>query len=315
MGRALFARVATGEQPADVDHAEVQELLNLGLLREDATGLVPVDPGYVGARLEADLHTAAARMLTRAATVSESLHDLRTAYDRRSTQTAGVMEYLRGSEAINARLGQVLAGTTTEFLVCQPGGERRREVLAETFERDRAMPRRGVQVQTLYHEDARVGTAMQEWVEAMTVEGAEIRTLDEPFKRMFIIDRRVAVIPGDNILTTSAEATAYLVNDSGVANFLAQIFERDWQRATPWGAPAASGEDLTERELYIMRALAAGGTYETISRRLNVSKRTVIAAVSAIKAKWQVETQFELAGAWHVYKSKKGGRPTRSARR
>lgn len=298
--RELFGRMAaTGEQPAADEAGAVNLLINLGLIRQDpAEGFILVDPQYVGARWEGALYTQAAALLEQAATVSEALRDLRHAFDHRNADSAGLIEYHRGSDAINWRLGQVLAGCSGELLVCQPGGPRRPEILQETAGRDLATLSRGVKMHTIYHEHARSGPAMDDWVGSMSAAGAEFRTLDERFERMIIIDRRIAVVPGDDILTTSADAVAYIVNDSGVARFLARQFERDWSRATLWSAPAPEEVALSGRQLAVLRALAAGDSQQQIARRLGVSQRTMAETIAELKDLYGATTLFQLACSW-----------------
>lgn len=294
---SLYTRiVSAAHQPEECDQPAVRQLLNLGLLREVSYGYVAVDPSYVSARWQASFHEQAAAMLTNAAQVGEELSGLSRAYESR-TVDAGLIEYLRGSDTINARLAQVLAGSTEELLFCQPGGVRRPEVLDETSQRDLAAVSRGVKMRTLYHEMARAGENMNPWVEVMTSAGAEIRTLNEPFQRMFIIDRRIAVVPGNTILTTSSEAVAYLVNDPGVAGFLAAQFERDWDRAEQWTGSVRAGA-LTSRQELILRCLAVGDAHMTIARKLGIGQRKQAEAIAELKIHFGVETLFELACAW-----------------
>ncbi|GAA0705638.1 helix-turn-helix transcriptional regulator [Kitasatospora atroaurantiaca] len=298
--RELYARMATtGTQPSDGDEEAVRLLRNLGLIRDDpAQGFVLVDPQYVGARWEASLFSGAAAMLEQASAVSEALRPLRYSFDHRAAETAGLIEYYRGSEAINWRLEQILGGCGSELLVCQPGGPRRPEIIREAVGRDLAALRRGVTMHTLYHEHARTGAAMDDFVDVMTAAGAEIRTLDEHFERMIIIDRRIAVIPGDGILTDSAETVAYVVNDPGVAGFVARKFEQDWKRATPWGDVGNCPARLDGRKVAILRGLAAGESQQQIARRLEIRPRAMAEAIAELKALFDAQTLFELACRW-----------------
>jgi DNA-binding CsgD family transcriptional regulator len=298
--RELYARMAgLGEQPGPDDDASLHLLLSLGLVRQDVSeGYLLVDPQYVGARWEGSFYTSAARMLEQAATVSEALRPLRHAFDNRSSESAGLIEYHRGSEAINWRVGQVLGGCSSELLVCQPGGPRRPEILQETAQRDLETLNRGVAMKTIYHDHARAGASIDDWVKVMTDAGAEIRTLDEKFERMFIIDRRIAVVPGDDILTTSSDAVAYIVNDSGVARFLARQFERDWNRARAWSETAKAEVSLTGRQAAVLRGLAAGDGQQLIARRLKISQRTMADTISELKALYNVTSLFQLACSW-----------------
>ena len=61
------------------------------------------------------------------------------------------------------------------------------------------MLERGITMRTLYQHSARRSSITHKYVAAVTARGAEVRTLDEFFNRMIVIDRRVAVIPdGDS---------------------------------------------------------------------------------------------------------------------
>jgi hypothetical protein len=295
----LFARMAAmAAQPAPGDTDALQELLNLGLLRADPShGYILVDPQYVGARVEGALYSEAATMLKRAASVSDALHGLRRSYDTRAAETAGLIECHRGSEAINWRLGQVLSGCTTELLVCQPGAARRPESIREAAGRDLDALKRGVVMRTLYHDHAHSGAGMDEWVAMMTAAGAEIRTLAEPFERMIVIDRRIVVIPGDQILMDSKETVAYIVNDGGVAGFLARRFHHDWERANGWDERGGD-TPLSRRQVAVLRGLAAGEAQAQIARRLGIAQRTMAETIAELKVTYGVTTLFQLACRW-----------------
>lgn len=294
---ALYRRVAAGEVLDDQDREAANELLSFGLLRRDPDGgVVPVDPHYVGARMASASQAEAARQMARSADVQDAFAALGDAYAARPPGGAGMVEFLRGTSIINVRLGPVLGGCTTELLVRQPGGARRPEALAEVKVRDLETLARDVRMRTIYHEDARAGAAMHGWVAEMTAAGGEYRTLAEPFTRVIIIDRRVAVIPGAD----ETEATAYIVHDSGIASFLAEDFSRDWERAEQWFA--AGGDDsrrqVRARHEVVLRKLAAGHTNQRIAKDLGISARTLADAISELKDVYGAKTLFALGCAW-----------------
>lgn len=302
--RTLYLRLAAGDPSVPTDGPAVEQLLNLGLARLDPASppsVTLVDPRYVGAQWEAAFHAYATAMLEQAAAVPDLLRDLSKAYDQRADDPgAGVLECIRGSEAINSRMGQILASAAEELLVCQPGRARRVELIQEARERDLGTLRRGVTMRTIYHDDVRASAPMHGWVRDMAEAGAETRTLAEAFQRMIIIDRRTAVIPGDSILTDSQSAVAYIVHDRGVAGFLAGAFERDWSRARPWdGKP--QHPKLTDRHLIVLRELEAETSMEAIATQLGVSLRTVNNLIAEIRVAFGVRTPFGMACAWKAY--------------
>jgi sugar-specific transcriptional regulator TrmB len=284
-----YGRVLAGEPVDDVSPEALGRLLNLGLLRDGADGPVPVDPSYVSARWRADL-------LNGVTAIADALRPLAQAYDNRPGRE-GLIEYLQGSDAINARLSQVMGAASSELLFCQPGGVRKPEILEETNDRDLGALRRGVRTRTLYREEARSGENMGKWVKKMQDAGAEFRTLDEGFPRFFVIDRKVAVIPGNDILTTSSRTDAYMVHDPGVAAFLAGQFERDWNRAEPWTRPEPSGP-LTRREIRVLKALEAGASQPAIAKKLDIGERAVAEVIAGLKEHYGVKTLFALGVAW-----------------
>ena len=54
----------------------------------------------------------------------------------------------------------------------------------------------GVTMRTLYQHSARRQVATNKYVAAVTAEGAQVRTLDEFFNRLIVVDRRIAIVPG-----------------------------------------------------------------------------------------------------------------------
>ncbi|MFD0570109.1 LuxR C-terminal-related transcriptional regulator [Kitasatospora gansuensis] len=269
-------------------------------------GYVLVDPQYAGARLEANFFSISALMLEQAASISDAFKPLRATFDSRAADAAGLIEQHRGSEAIGWRMGQILSGCSTEILCCQPGAQRRPEAIQEASTRDLAALRRGVAMRTIYHEQARTGAGMDLWVSTMTAAGADIRTLDAHFERMFIIDRRIAVIPGDHILVDSTDAVAYVVNDPGIAAFLARQFERDWEQSTPWNDPGKAPLALTTRQAAILRGLEAGTSREKLAHQVGISLRTLAVAVSELKDHFGVKSAFELACCWKEWQAAQG---------
>ena len=301
----LFSRLVAGQQPGADDSQALENLLSLGLVREDLPeGFVPVDPASVEARAAADLYREASRALADVAAVADAFRAPRQAYESRPRAEGCAIESLRGSAIINARLGPILAGVKSEILSCQPGRRRNREVRQVAESRDSEALRRGVVMRTLYHESVRGGEGMDRWVADMTALGAQIRTLDEPFSRMIIIDRQVAVIPADTIIETSNEAIAHIIHDTDIADFLARaVFDANWERAEPWGRE----RDISDRGQLILAALARGEAVETIGRRLGLGKTMMAQEIRQLKETYGAKTLPQLM--WkHAMARKPGSR-------
>ncbi len=305
---ALYMRVLNGEQPDTEDDTALEELKNLGLIRFDSDGVaLPVDPAFIEARATAGLYARAGRALEAAAGITERFHGLRAAWLQHPPAAGGGIEYLRGSARINARLAPLLAGASSEVIFCQPGGPRSERARSGSIGRDAAALERGVRLRTLYHESARSGAGMDAWVRELTQLGAEVRTLNEPFSRMFVIDRRIAVIPGDEIMSNSEETIAQIVHDPGLAGHLAQQFERDWNRAETWGQAEVPG-GLSERARLVMAGLSAGDTIPVIAERIGISRQSVDRELAALKEHFGKSTMslFELGCRWTEERAKLG---------
>ena len=88
-------------------------------------------------------------------------------------------------------------------------------------------------MRTIYQHAARRAAATHQYVAAVTPLGAEVRTLDEFFNRLIVVDRRIALIPG----------LSGRPGDPGTVwswTYLVDIFERAWSAAgrSPKGLPA-----------------------------------------------------------------------------
>ena len=290
----LYLRIVSGgQQPDEAELPAAVHLLALGLLRQDPDGLyVAADPTLIGSRLSFGFQAEAVRQVALAAAVAAEFGPLGEAYAARPAGAAGMVEFLEGSAVINARLRPVLDGCTEELLVCQPGGERRKQILDTVKERDLETLGRGVRMRTIYHEDARAGAVMHGWVSEMTAAGAEYRTLAERFQRLIIIDRRVAVISGDT------HERAYIVHDAGLASFLAAIFDRDWERGEPWFGGGEPRGHLDGQREKVLRKLATGVSNKVAAEDLGMGQRTLADLISELKVAYDAPSLFSLGAAW-----------------
>ena len=128
------------------------------------------------------------------------------------------------------------------MLTAQPQAGRDSRYLAMAALRDIVLLERGAKMRTLYQHSARRSSVTHKYVAAVTARGAEVRTLDEFFNRMIVVDRRVAVIPNQEDLSV-----AVAVREPAVVAYLVDVFERSWERARPF----------TNRETSLMKDIAA----------------------------------------------------------
>lgn len=302
--RELYVLLAISEGVAPhPDDTALSELLAFGLItphpdQPDDRYLV-LDPRHAVARRQAQLYKAARDAITAADALPDALHDLAISYrGTERTRVLGAVEYLEGTQAINARVSEVIADARQELLTAQPHGPRPRARLNISHHRDFDAIRRGVSMRTLYRATARADEATAQRTAQMTAAGGHVRTLDEPFARVIIVDRRCVFI--DDPASPPGELHAVLVEDEAVAAFAAAQFDRDWARAATWTGhePTMAEKPLSDLQISICQLLAAGQAQPQIARELDVSHRTVTHQIAQIKEIACVSTIFQLAVWW-----------------
>jgi DNA-binding NarL/FixJ family response regulator len=199
---------------------------------------------------------------------------------------------LVGLDAINSELEVASARCTEEVLTVQPGGGRRAESLAASWEPTRAMLERGVQMRTIYQHSARFHAATRQYVKQVTSHGGAVRSIDACTERMIIFDRKVAFIPA-----RSDRQIALAIYQPAVVEFLVAVFERFWNLATPFSTRNRASEVktlLSDVRMSIIKLLAEGETDDTIARRMGVSVRTCRGHISKIYEEFGARSRCQL---------------------
>ncbi|MFJ4096039.1 LuxR family transcriptional regulator [Kitasatospora sp. NPDC089913] len=300
--RALYLAVI-GENGRIAEDAELlrdcaarDELVGLGLLVPDTDEpgvLVAVDPQQLSESLSASWQRQALDLLTRASALNTDLHDLTAAYHS-PEQAGGTIEYVRGKVLINQRVQQIVSSATEEILAAQPGGPRPSEALAGILERDLVSLRLGITLRTIYHPSTRYHAPTREYVAAITHAGGRVRTLDEPYTRLIVIDRRIAVIPVAEDLNLAA-----FIHDQAVISYLiSEVFERNWSHALDFdGARAVPQQVVSGMRQTIIDLMLEGVNHRVIARRLGISERTLARHLAEMRDEHNVESLFQLGYA------------------
>ncbi len=268
-------------------------LAEMGLISYDSEQdrWAPEDPAGVQSRIVSPLSQEASKLLAESSQWNTVFGNLALSF-RRAPQasTSRAITYLRGP-VINDFLEQLLTECEEELLTAQPETGRRPGVLAQAALRDIATVERGVKMRTLYQHSARRSSATHTYVAAVTAQGAEVRTLDEFFNRMIVVDRRVAVIPHQD-----QSLVAVIVREPAVVEYLADVFERSWARARPFTNRETSlmKDIASEQRAMTMRMLIEGHADPVSAKRLGVSPRTYAGYVADLKAEYEAETRFQL---------------------
>jgi sugar-specific transcriptional regulator TrmB len=273
-------------------HAAFELLVDVGLISRSEDGLTwrAVDPAAVQAQVVAPLGQQGAELIAESAHWAQAFSTLSHAWRRSPSAVGGPFTEIRGA-TIRTFLDSMVADAQEELLTAQPQDRRGVKQLDEARVRTIAALDRGVRMRTLYQHAARRGTATRKYVAAVTAAGAEVRTLDEFFNRLIVVDRRVAIIPSHEGLTA-----AMVISEPSTVGYLVDMFERHWERARPFTSSETSlmRDIAAEQRAMTIRMLLEGRADPAGAKRLGVSPRTYAAYVADLKTEFEVETRFQL---------------------
>ncbi|MFE2106696.1 LuxR C-terminal-related transcriptional regulator [Kitasatospora sp. NPDC059463] len=285
-------RIRIADVP-DPDQDAVRQLVSIGLLMTNPMDAcyTAVSPRSVSDRLGAELRSEATRLLVRAENLPGALDALTRAYDAmpRPPERSGGAVYIEGHIHIRHRISQLVSDCRTEVLTAQPG-HRPPDALKIAIQQDVKLLQRGCSLRTLYQPVAISEPAALAYAEEVTRRGSLIRILDEPFQRLMIFDRSVAVISASD-----DHSTAAFISDPAAIAFIVNAFERDWSRAdaTDWSAVLSQGPAHNAPDR-VGRLLARGLTQRAVATRLGLSERTVAAHISRLRDRYGAQTLFQL---------------------
>jgi hypothetical protein len=268
-------------------------LVRLNLVTLDRADKVwhAVDPSTVQAQVVTPMGTQGAELLSESAQWARAFAGLSQSWRRSAPSLRGPFTEIRGPEAIGAFLVSSVADAEEELLTAQPQGLRNGATLDAAARRDKAALERGVRMRILYQHSARRSSITHKYVAAVSALGAEVRTLDEFFNRIIVIDRRVAVIPG-----AAGPATALVIREPNLLAYLVDMFERTWERGRPFtNRGSAHQRDIAhEQRQMTIRMLIEGHADPASAKRLGVSPRTYAGYIADLKDEFEAETRFQL---------------------
>ena len=275
-------------------HEAFRLLVEVGLVNKSDDGVHwrAVDPAAVQAQVVAPLGQQGAELIAESAHWAQAFSTLSHAWRRSPSAVGGPFAEIRGLDTIGNFLGSLVSDAEIELLTAQPQDLRGvKQLGAEVGARDIAALKRGVKMRTLYQHAARRGADTRKYVAAVTAAGAEVRTLDEFFNRLIVVDRRVAIIPSHE-----GGHTAMVISDRSMVGYLVDMFERHWERARPFTSSETSlmRDIATEQRAMTIRMLLEGRADPVGAKRLGVSPRTYAAYVADLKSEFEVETRFQL---------------------
>jgi sugar-specific transcriptional regulator TrmB len=307
--RALFETVATPlyeetalsgglkqDDPRIAEDGPLREaldlLVSLNLLVHDQDNAVyvPVDPSTVQSHVVGPMSQRGAELLSESSDWARAFSGLSQAWRRSPTAVRGPITEFHG-RAIQTFINGAVAEAEKELLTAQPQTGRERASLKAAAARDKSAIDRGVKMRTLYQHSARRHGLTREYVSEVSAHGAEVRTLDEFFNRMIVIDRRLAIIPGP-----AGTTEAIAVQEPALVAYLVDVFERAWERARPFTSTERSmmNDIAREQRAMTIRMLIEGHSDPVSAKRLGVSARTFAGYVADLKSEYDAETRFQL---------------------
>jgi sugar-specific transcriptional regulator TrmB len=274
-------------------HVAFGLLADVGLVAKSHDGSTwrAVDPAAVQARVVAPLGQQGAELIAESAHWAQTFSALSQTWRRSPSAVGAPFAEIRGLPSINSYLTALAGDARDELLTAQPQYRHGIKRLSQVAVHEIEALKRGVRVRTLYQHGARRGADTRRYVAAVTAAGAEVRTLDEFFNRLIVVDRRIAVIP-------SHEGTdaAMVLSEPSTVSYLVDMFERHWERARPFTSSETTlmRDIAAEQRAMIIRMLLEGRADPAGAKRLGVSPRTYAAYVADLKSEFEVETRFQL---------------------
>jgi len=264
--------------------------LNLVVRDQTTKRFTAVDPATAASQVVTPLSQQGAQLLNESSEWARAFAGLAQAWRRSPGAVSGPITELR-LESIGPFILNAAAEATEELLTAQPQAGRDSGMLAASAARERAALERGVKMRTLYQHSARRHAITRTYVAEMTEHGGEVRTLDEFFNRMIVIDRRLAIIPSVEDLTV-----AMAISEPGLVAYLVDIFDRAWERGRPFTNTERSmmANIAAEQRDMTIRMLIEGHSDPVSAKRLGVSPRTFAGYVADLKEEYDAETRFQL---------------------
>ncbi|MBO1414397.1 helix-turn-helix domain-containing protein [Streptomyces sp. FH025] len=269
------------------------ELVRIGLLvpdTDDPDVFIAADPTQLSASLSNSWQRQALDLLSRAVSLPSELQELAQEFHS-PKQLGGSIEYVRGKALIHQRVQQDRASGLEEALALQPGGPRPADVLSVMIEQDLDTLRSGTKMRTIYHASTRYHQPTRDYVATLARAGGQYRTLDEPYTRLIVMDRRVAVIPIADDMSLAA-----FIYDPAVVNYLVEeVFERCWSRALEFEGDRTVPQQVVSRlRRTIIEQMLEGTNHRVIARRLGISERTLARHIAEMRDDYKVDSLFQL---------------------
>ena len=195
---------------------------------------------------------------------------------------------VRGEQELHERISHVLARADAEVSCATD------QLFSWAVTRARAIPtqryRPGLRVRKLYHPGLLLDPGFAGHAHAMAGAGAEVRVPDHVLNETILVDRRIAILAGDQ---THGARGYSVITVPEVVQGISSLFDTAWSTATPLAAWDAARADLRALAPRVLQVLAAGEKDETAARTLGLSVRTYRRRVAELMSALGADTRFQ----------------------
>lgn len=209
-----------------------------------------------------------------------------------ASDPARQVEHVTGADAIHSRFERLAYSTTESMDTLLPSTGLPQQMLADAWPLDADVLRRGAKVRAMYLEAVRNDQPLLTYARNFQAAGAEIRTSPTLPQRLYISDRRIAVVP----LKPGVRGFGFaVISAPGVVASLLELFEGVWHHAAPLdvGNPVDTATGLSDTERSLLTLLAGGATDESAAKKLGVSLRTVRRIMADLMQRLEASSRFE----------------------
>lgn len=253
--------------------------------RLDSRRWRPAAPDAVVAKLCRRGLSPAARETRRLADLIGPDLDLPATLDRPAAGRA-----LDGVDRVRSRLAELSRTARFEHLSMHPEPTFSAAAVKAAAEPDHDLVDHGITVWSLGVPPGG-GDATAAHTAQLVNHGMEYRELPALPAKMFVFDRRTAIIPMDQ---SNPRKGAMELTEPTVVRDVVGWFLRHWFRATAPCPAAPFDVTLTDRERRLVDLLDAGHTDATAATRLGVSQRTVTHVLRGLMDRLHVQNRFQL---------------------
>lgn len=301
-GRSVHDRGANGQSATDQENrAAWAELRRAGFVAGELEEPVLLDPAVAVRGIERRLLTEWNALNEEIVLLNRAFESMRAAYDQSEWSATGggeSVQTITGAEAVDAAIEDAFQRCVHEVRTAQVGSGASQRWLDRARHHEQLLER-GVQTRMLFQHVARFHVPIRSVVARATELGSQVRTLDEFFEQLTVVDDVVAFLPAGDRRDPAGDRRDDIVavRHPAVVRFLVDAFDRAWTRGLPFSPVQDTRvvrQAIDGTRLAVMRLVIEGSTDEAGARRVGLSLRNYREHVRALMAQFEVRTRAQL---------------------